>query len=336
MAGLPLTFKINGRQQRTGEALMPADTAALIREIYTLSKRSPTAIESPLDDDDFSFAIGRLGRFRVNVLHQRGSLAAVLRVIHFELPEPGALGIPPAVLRAAGCRKGLVLVTGPAGSGKSTTLACLIDQINRTREGHIITIEDPLEFLHSHQKCIVTQREIATDTPGYLHALRSALRESPDVILLGEMRDRDTITVAMTAAETGELLLSTLHTVGAANAVDRIVDVFPAEQQYQIRVQLSMVLQAVISQQILPAEDGRQVVAFETMYANAAIRNLIREGKTQQLDTAIQNGAAEGMVTMDASLFKLYQSKVISCDTALTHCVHYDAMKQRLSGSRML
>jgi twitching motility protein PilT len=280
IAGLPLTYKISGRQRRCGEKLSDADTTALIREIYRLSGREAKALQTGSTDDDFSFAISRVGRFRANVLHQRGTLAAVLRVIHFEQPDPQKLGIPDSVMQVARLHKGLILVTGPAGSGKSTTLACLIDRINRTREGHIITIEDPLEFLHRHNHCAVTQREIGTDTPSYLSALRSALRESPDVILLGEMRDYETIEVAITAAETGELLLSTLHTVGAANTVDRVVDVFPAEQQYQIRVQLSMILEAVVSQQLLPTVDGSLAPAFEVMYANPAIRNLIREGKT--------------------------------------------------------
>lgn len=247
IAGLPLTYKVDGRQRRMEARLMPADTAAVISDIYTLCGRSRSRIEREDMDDDFSFSIPDLGRFRANVLHQRGSLAAVIRVIRFGLPEPEKLNIPPEVLASARLMKGLVLVTGSAGSGKSTTLACLINAINQTREGHIITMEDPIEYIHRHDRCIVTQREISTDSPSYVSALRSALRESPDVILLGEMRDYETIEVAMTAAETGQLLFSTLHTTGAANTVDRIIDVFPAGQQAQVRMQLSMVLQAVIS-----------------------------------------------------------------------------------------
>ena len=252
IAGLPLTYKVDGRQRRMEARLMPADTAAVISDIYTLCGRSRSRIEREDMDDDFSFSIPDLGRFRANVLHQRGSLAAVIRVIRFGLPEPEKLNIPPEVLASARLMKGLVLVTGSAGSGKSTTLACLINAINQTREGHIITMEDPIEYIHRHDRCIVTQREISTDSPSYVSALRSALRESPDVILLGEMRDYETIEVAMTAAETGQLLFSTLHTTGAANTVDRIIDVFPAGQQAQVRMQLSMVLQAVISQQLVP------------------------------------------------------------------------------------
>lgn len=216
IAGLPLTYKVDGRQRRMEARLMPADTAAVISDIYTLCGRSRSRIEREDMDDDFSFSIPDLGRFRANVLHQRGSLAAVIRVIRFGLPEPEKLNIPPEVLASARLMKGLVLVTGSAGSGKSTTLACLINAINQTREGHIITMEDPIEYIHRHDRCIVTQREISTDSPSYVSALRSALRESPDVILLGEMRDYETIEVAMTAAETGQLLFSTLHTTGAA------------------------------------------------------------------------------------------------------------------------
>ena len=318
IAGLPLTYKVDGRQRRMEARLMPADTAAVISDIYTLCGRSRSRIEREDMDDDFSFSIPDLGRFRANVLHQRGSLAAVIRVIRFGLPEPEKLNIPPEVLASARLMKGLVLVTGSAGSGKSTTLACLINAINQTREGHIITMEDPIEYIHRHDRCIVTQREISTDSPSYVSALRSALRESPDVILLGEMRDYETIEVAMTAAETGQLLFSTLHTTGAANTVDRIIDVFPAGQQAQVRMQLSMVLQAVISQQLVPTLDGKQTPAFEIMYTNPAIKNLIREAKTHQIDSAIQAGAAQGMCTMDASLLRLVTEKRVSKETALT------------------
>ena len=327
IAGLPLTYKVDGRQRRMEARLMPADTAAVISDIYTLCGRSRSRIEREDMDDDFSFSIPDLGRFRANVLHQRGSLAAVIRVIRFGLPEPEKLNIPPEVLASARLMKGLVLVTGSAGSGKSTTLACLINAINQTREGHIITMEDPIEYIHRHDRCIVTQREISTDSPSYVSALRSALRESPDVILLGEMRDYETIEVAMTAAETGQLLFSTLHTTGAANTVDRI----PAGQQAQVRMQLSMVLQAVISQQLVPTLDGKQTPAFEIMYTNPAIKNLIREAKTHQIDSAIQAGAAQGMCTMDASLLRLVTEKRVSKETALTHCMHYEAMEKRLS-----
>ena len=330
IAGLPLTYKVSGRQRREGEPLKPEDTRALVEDIYALCGRNPERVAAEDADDDFSFAIREMGRFRANVLHQRGSLAVVLRVIRFGLPDPEALGILPSVLAAADKMKGLVLVTGPAGSGKSTTLACLIDRINHRREGHIITMEDPIEYIHRHGSCIVTQREIGSDAPSYLAALRSALRESPDVILLGEMRDLETTEVAMTAAETGQLLFSTLHTTGAANTIDRIVDVFPAGQQAQVRIQLSMVLQAVVSQQLVPTVDGGQTAVFEVMKSNTAIRNLIREAKTHQLDAAIQAGAAEGMCTMDDSLCRLYAAGRISQDTALTYCLRYDSTRRKL------
>ena len=334
IAGLPLTYKVDGRQRRMEARLMPADTAAVISDIYTLCGRSRSRIEREDMDDDFSFSIPDLGRFRANVLHQRGSLAAVIRVIRFGLPEPEKLNIPPEVLASARLMKGLVLVTGSAGSGKSTTLACLINAINQTREGHIITMEDPIEYIHRHDRCIVTQREISTDSPSYVSALRSALRESKDdlcQVLYQDSDGKETIEVAMTAAETGQLLFSTLHTTGAANTVDRIIDVFPAGQQAQVRMQLSMVLQAVISQQLVPTLDGKQTPAFEIMYTNPAIKNLIREAKTHQIDSAIQAGAAQGMCTMDASLLRLVTEKRVSKETALTHCMHYEAMEKRLS-----
>ena len=329
IAGLPVTYKVNGRQRREGEALKPDDTQGAVAALYALCGRRAHSVEA--GDDDFSFAMPGFGRFRASVLHQRGTLAAVLRVIRFGLPDPRELEIPDPVLATARLLKGLVLVPGAAGNGRSTTLACLIDAINHSREGHIITMEDPIEFIHSHDKSIVTQREIGTDCGSYVAALRSALRESPDVILLGEMRDAETIEVAMTAAETGQLLFSTLHTVGAANTVDRIVDVFPAAQQQQVRIQLSMVLRAVVSQQLVPAVDGGQAAAFEVMIANPAIRNLIREAKTHQIDSAIQAGAAEGMCTMDSSLLALCRAGRITADTALTYSAHYETLEKRLA-----
>ena len=331
IAGLPVTYKCSGRQMRLpGEILKPRSVTALVDEIYRISDRDDQNYRRGIDDD-FSFSISKLGRFRVNVFRQRGSTAAVIRVIRFGLPDPAALGIPESVLSMADNKKGLVLITGSAGTGKSTTLACMIDRINKTRDSHIITMEDPIEYIHSHGRSIVTQREISIDTPGYLDALRSALRESPDVILLGEMRDYDTISAAITAAETGVLLFSTLHTGSAANTISRILDVFPADQQHQVKIQLAQILKGVVCQQLVPAADGTQIPVFEIMKTNTAIQNMIREDKLHQLDSAMQAGAAEGMCTMDGSLLSLYREGRITRDTALISCVHYDAMVKRLS-----
>ena len=330
VAGLPITFKCDGRQERMpGDILLPDRIQELVEEIYTISGRNRSNLENGMDDD-FSFAVSKLGRFRVNVFRQRGSLATVIRVIQFGLPDPEQLGIPEAVLSLADNKKGLVLVAGSAGTGKSTTLACMIDRINRTRDGHIITMEDPIEYIHRHQRSIVTQREISIDTPGYLESLRSALRESPDFILLGEMRDYETISSAITAAETGVLLLSTLHTSSAANTISRILDVFPANQQKQVKIQLAQTLRGVVCQQLVPSVEGGQIAVFEIMKTTTAIRNMIREDKLHQLESAMQAGAAEGMCTMDGSLLKLYKEGRITKDTALVSCVNYENMVKRL------
>ena len=330
VAGLPVTFKCQGHQVRSEERMLPESIQALVNEIYVTSGRDKTNIEQG-NDDDFSFSIRDLGRFRVNVFRQRGSLAAVIRVIKFGLPDPVELGIPESVLSLAENKKGLVLITGAAGTGKSTTLACIIDRINHDRDAHIITMEDPIEYIHRHDKSIVSQREISIDTPGYLDALRSALRESPDVILLGEMRDYDTISSAITAAETGVLLLSTLHTSSAANTINRIIDVFPANQQQQVKIQLSQILKGVVCQQLLPKVGGGQVAVFEIMKSTPAIQTMIREGKLHQLDNEMAAGASEGMRTMDGSLLKLYREGIITKETALISCVHYENMQKKLS-----
>ena len=329
VAGLPLTYKVNGTLHSEGERLMPADTEDLIRQIFELDKR-PIQHFLESGDDDFSFAIPGLSRFRVSTYKQRGSLAAVIRIIAFELPDPNDLGIPSSVLNLTDVTKGMILVTGPAGSGKSTTLSCLVDRINSSRQNHIITLEDPLEFLHRHKKSIVSQREIATDTDNYLTALRAALRQSPDVILLGEMRDHETIQTAMTAAETGHLVLSSLHTIGAANTISRIIDVFDPSQQHQIAVQLSMVLRAVVSQELVPVIDGGMVPAFEIMIMTPAISNMIRDNKTHQIEGIIYTSAKDDMISMDNSLLRLYKKGRITKETALQYSTNPDMLKKKL------
>ena len=283
-------------------------------------------------DDDFSFSFNRQARFRCNAYKQRGTLAATCRVVTFGLPDPDALHIPPMVIDlVSSCRNGMVLVTGPAGSGKSTTLACMVDRINSNQDVHIITIEDPIEYLHAHKRALVSQREIPNDASSFARALRAAMREAPDVIMLGEMRDYETVQTALTAAETGHLLLSSLHTVGAAKTIDRIVDTFPANQQQQVRVQLSMVLRAVVSQRLVPTVDGTQVPVFEVMTINPAIQNMIRDGKTFQIDNAIYGGAAsQAMLSMDNELIRLTKEGRITKEAAQLYAVNPDMLRKRL------
>ncbi len=331
VAGRPLSIKINNAIVNEDETCLTPDmTEQYISAIYRLA--NGRGMEGVLreGDDDFSFAIKNVSRFRASVYKQRGSLSAVIRVIKFTLPDPEKIHIPSCVMRLTEYQKGLVLVTGPSGSGKSTTLACIIDKINSTRNSHIITLEEPIEFLHPHKKSIVSQREIALDTDNYLTALRAALRQTPDVILIGELRDPETISVAMTAAETGHLVISTLHTSGAANTIDRIIDVFPPQKQVQIRLQLSMVLQAVVSQQLLPAQDGTLVPAFEVMTATTAVRTMIREAKTHQIGSVILSSAQEGMVSMDGALVRLVEENLIDAHTALPYSENPESLAKRL------
>ena len=330
VAGGPVCAKEDKRLVAISEdRVFPQETEKLIREVYSLAGR-------PIDrflregDDDFSFSMAGLARFRVNVYRQRGSMAAVIRVVAFDIPDYRTLGIPEEVIHLAQVSHGMVLVTGTAGSGKSTTQACIIDQINQTRECHIITLEDPIEYLHRDRWSIVSQREIAIDTQDYPSALRACLRQAPDVILLGEMRDQETIHTAMTAAETGHLLIATLHTKGAVNTIDRIVDTFPSGQQDQVRVQLSMVLHTVVSQQLVPGVNGELVPAFEIMHVNNAIRSLIRDSKTHQIDNAIAAGGAEGMITMDQSLLNLCKAGKITADTALSCSDNPEQLRRRM------
>lgn len=331
IAGLPLTYKLHGQIKYFSEdKLMPSDTGALITEIYELAGNREMSNLTESGDDDFSFALSGIARFRINAYKQRGSLSAVIRVINFNIPDPDDLKIPSNIIEFSHLKKGLILVTGPAGSGKSTTLACLIDHINTTRQAHIITLEDPLEYLHMHKKSIVSQREVVTDTESYLTALRASLRQSPDVILLGEMRDYETMSVAMTAAETGHLVLSTLHTIGASNTIDRIIDAFPPNQQHQILIQLSMVLQAVVSQQLVPTVNGNLIPAFEIMTITPAISNMIRESKIHQIDGQIASSAGMGMITMDNSLLNLLKDGFITKETALAFASNPEFMSKRI------
>ena len=331
IGGLNPTFRRSGAIIHTGEErLLPPDTQRLLEQTYALADHRSMERLLQQGDDDFSFSIPGLSRFRVSAFRQRGSLSAVIRVIRFVLPDYQQLGIPDAVMRLADARQGMVLVAGTAGSGKSTTLACIIDRINKTRQTHIITLEDPLEYLHRHDKSIVTQREIGQDTVSYVKALRAALRQSPDIILLGEMRDYETIDVAMTAAETGHLLFSTLHTIGAANTIERIIDVFPANQQRQITVQLASVLSAVVSQQLVPTVEGTLMPAFEIMTVNPAIRAMIRDGKVHQIDAMLYGSAREEMLSMDQSLLRLYQRRLITRETALAYAANPEMLQKRL------
>ena len=328
VAGGPVCEKLDNRLVPVSEGrVFPRETEELIMELYALAGREP-APYLQRGDDDFSLSVPELARFRVNAYRQRGSLAAVVRIVSFEIPDWRACGIPEQVMALSDMLHGMVLVTGTAGSGKSTTQACIIDQINRSRECHIITLEDPIEYLHRNRRSIISQREMSIDTIDYPSALRACLRQAPDVILLGEMRDQETIHTAMTAAETGHLLIATLHTRGAVNTIDRIIDSFPAGQQEQIRAQLSMVLDTVVSQQLLPGKDEKLVPAFEIMRMNSAIRGLIRDNKTHQINNAIAAGAREGMMTMDQSILALYREGKISAETAVSFASNADQMKR--------
>ena len=328
--GAPVTVKVNSRMEKlTEDRITPADSQQLIQQMYALAHRDIALLDRD-GDDDFSFAILNVSRFRCNAYRQRGTIAAICRIVNFELPDPSRMHIPPIVMELAAQRSGMILVTGPAGSGKSTTLACMVDQINRTRSAHIVTIEDPIEYLHRHKMSLVSQREVPNDASTFSRALRAALRQAPDVVMLGEMRDLDTIRTAITAAETGHLLLSSLHTIGAAKTVDRIIDAFPAEQQSQIRVQLSMVLKAVVSQRLVPTVDGGRVPVFEVMAANAAIQNLIRDGRTHQIDNAIYAGSDKSMLSMDSELQRLVREGRITRDIALLYAANPDTLSKRI------
>lgn len=327
--GLPPMLRINGKITRYGEEkLLPKDTedfAATILDEERLKKYKT------IGEVDVSYALQGVGRFRVNVFRQRGSCAIVLRLIALTVPTLEGLKMPPIIKTLTEKNRGLVLVTGPTGSGKSTTLAAMINEINTVKSDHIITLEDPIEYLHRHNSSIVNQREIGNDTRSYANALRAVLREDPDVILVGEMRDLETISVAITAAETGHLVFSTLHTIGASKTVDRIIDVFPSDQQQQIRVQLAAVLEGILSQQLIERMDGfGRACAMEVMITTPAIRNLIREGKSHQIDSMVQTGNKYGMKSMDISLAELFKKQIITEAQALNYAVDEELLTRQL------
>ncbi len=331
IAGLPVTFKINGVLERQNETpLKPEDCTTLVKELYALSHTHKMTAYEERGDDDFSFSIPGVSRYRASAFRQRGSEAAVVRVIAYGIKHAQDLAIPDAIMTLTDMNKGLVLITGSTGTGKSTTLACMIDRINRHYSKHIITLEDPIEHLHSHKKSIVTQREILIDTIDYPVALRAALRQSPDVLLIGEMRDLETISIAMTAAETGHLVFSTLHTIGAADTIDRIIDVFPPSQQRQITVQLSMCLRAVVSQTLVPAVDGSLVPAFEIMTVTPAISNMIRDGKIAQISGLVYSSNRPDLMALDTSLYQLYTAGTITEETALMYATNPEMLKKRM------
>ena len=329
--GLPPMLRIDG-------ALTPvANTPSLDGEtterlIFSILDNEQKQILLKDKEFDFSFAFGDLGRFRVNAFHERGNIAAAMRLIPNDIPTLAELGLPAVVESFADYPRGLVLVTGPTGSGKSTTLAALLDKINSERSEHIITIEDPIEFTHKSKRSVIVQREVHYDTYSFSAALRSALREDPDVVLIGEMRDLETISAAITIAETGHLVFATLHTNSASQSIDRMVNVFPPHQQPQIKAQLGNMLMAICSQRLIPAIGGGRLVSAEILVANPAVRNIIREGKSHQLDQVIQTSAKEGMQSMDRTLVQLVQSGQITYDEAKNYAVDLDDLNRMMRG----
>lgn len=327
--GLPPKMRVNGNLFTSEFPVMtPADTLDVLVSIMNEHQR---AMFEERGEYDLSYSAPGLGRYRVNAFKQRGSIAMAFRVVGTDVPSPEVLGVPESVIDLYQRKRGLILVTGPTGSGKSTTLAAIIDKINSCRDAHIITLEDPIEYLHPHKLSMVNQREVGIDTGSYSAALRGALREDPDVILVGEMRDFETISIAITAAETGHLVLSTLHTNSAASTVDRVIDVFPPHQQQQIRVQFANVLEAIIAQQLIPTADGMgRAAAFEVLHANHAVRSMIREGKTHQIMSVMQTNRRMGMMTMDEAIGQLYLAGKIDRDQAIHFAHDPDNMESKI------
>ena len=333
-AGFPPAVREKGKIAPLDDfpVLTPQQTREVVYSILNDDQRKRFENAQQLD---FAYAIPNVARFRVNCFFQRGSVSAALRLIPYGIPSLDSLGVPQVLRELANKPRGFVLVTGPTGSGKSTTLAAMVDVINSEKPDHILTIEDPIEFLHQHKRSIVNQREIGADTPDFGLGLRAALREDPDVILVGEMRDRETISTALTAAETGHLVFATLHTQSTAQTVDRIIDVFPPEQQAQVRTQLSIALEGIVTQQLLPTADGEgRVVATEVLIPTPAIRNLIREGKTHQIYAAVQTAGAVGMQTMDADLVRLVRGGVITRALAEQRSSVPEELKRLLGGEQ--
>lgn len=328
---LPPMVRLNG-QLRPLEGFAPLKPAETQELCYSMLRPERTEQLEQNGQVDFSYVIPGSGRFRVNVFRQRRSFSAAIRVLVQHMPNIDALGLPPIIKELALRPRGLILVTGPTGSGKSTSLAAIVDYINSNRRCHVLTIEDPIEYLHKHRNSVINQREIGDDAPSFSLALRAALREDPDVILVGEMRDLETISTALAAAETGHLVLSTLHTNSAPQTVDRIIDMFPANQQQQVKVQLAASLQAVLTQQLLPnrLHDGR-VVALELMIVSDAIRNMIREGKTHQITTAMQTGIRQGNCPMDYALSRLVKENKITKEEGLARCIDADTYRRYLA-----
>ena len=329
--GAPPMIRVHGRLERLPDypVLTAADTALLVRSVVT--DEQWTRFEATLELD-LAYDVAGLSRFRVNLFQQRNSYGAVFRAIPHEIKRLDELEMPEQIAKFAELPRGLVLVTGPTGSGKTTTLAALLDLANRSRTDHIVTIEDPIEFLHPHRKCLVNQREVGVDTAGFATALKHVLRQDPDIILVGELRDLETVSTAITAAETGHLVLATLHTQSAAQTIDRIIDIFPAHQQQEIRAQLATALQAVVTQALVRRKDGTgRTVVCEIMIATSAIRNLIREGKNHQIPSFMQSSGAEGMLTFDAHLAQRFLNGIIGYEQALSLCHHADEFT-RLAG----